>query len=65
MRKGLSARLLTFLGHSLLPAVVAQGSCGVARPMSMAVNNFQLGSKIAGPGQQQLRIEADYATCTQ
>jgi len=27
MRKGLSARLLTFLGHSLLPAVVAQGRC--------------------------------------
>ena len=30
-----------------------------------AVDNLQLGSLTAAPGQVQLRIEADYVTCTQ
>ena len=69
--KLLSARVLvSTLGGRLPVPIAAQGASCAARMSSAAdsgagVNNLQLGSRLAAPGQQQLRIEADYVTCTQ
>jgi hypothetical protein len=67
----LSARVLvSALGGRLPVPIAAQSASCTAARMSAAdigagVDNLQLGSRLAGPGQQQLRIEADYVTCTQ
>lgn len=60
----LSVRVLA----STLGRVGAQpATCGAAHMSTLSVGseNFQLGSKVAAAGQYQLRIEADYVTCTQ
>ena len=43
----------------------AAQTCSAAMATMSAADNLQLGSQVAGPGQRQLRIEADYVTCTQ
>ena len=43
----------------------AAQTCSAAMATMSAADNLQLGSQVARPGQRQLRIEADYVTCTQ
>ena len=43
----------------------AAQTCSAAMSTMSSADNLQLGSQVAGPGQRQLRIEADYVTCTQ
>lgn len=68
--KLLSVRVLAgALGRSPVPLLAQHSSPSCAASMSSGagggVDNLQLGSRLAAPGQQQLRIEADYVTCTQ
>ena len=50
-------------GAFLRPA--AAQTCSAAMATMSAADNLQLGSQVARAGQRQLRIEADYVTCTQ
>lgn len=67
--KLLSVRVLAgALGRPPVPLLAQHSSPSCAASMSSGargVDNLQLGSRLAAPGQQQLRIEADYVTCTQ